>query len=262
MTSAHTPEHSRVFSGIGIGRGVGIGRIRLLVDTFVEPSTAPSSRSADEEQQRLQAAMDQVTADLKARSEQASGEAQDILMATVEISSDPEIVDQAVAKIAEGHTAERAIFESFAGFIAMIEPLGGYFAERVTDLQDVSKRIVQTLDGTGGTVDISGTEPLIVVATDLAPADTATFDASTIAGMVTVQGGPTSHTAILAGLKGIPALVGTSGALEAQDGAVALIDAARGELTINPSEEQLAEARDTIQRRAEAAQNTNPGTTR
>ena len=92
------------------------------------------------------------------------------------------------------------------------EALGGYFAERVTDLRDVGSRAVAAVLGVPAPGVPDFTEPSVVVAEDLAPAETATLDRSLVVGIVTQAGGRTSHTAILAAQMGIPAVVQLAGA--------------------------------------------------
>lgn len=259
MTQTENSSSARL-NGTGIGSGVGIGRVHVIGDTFTAPADTASTLTAEEETSRLQQALDEVKAQLIATGEQAGGEAQEILLATVEIAEDPEIFDQAVTAIKGGATAEHAIWQSFNGFIEMIKPLGGYFAERVSDLNDLAQRVVRKLTGQDTEqLSFSADDPIIVIANDLAPADTASYSRETVAGMVTVEGGPTSHTAILAGLKGIPALVGATEAFSAQHGALAIIDAGAGTLTLSPTETELEAAREQIRIREERAKDTSPG---
>lgn len=259
MTQTSNSSSARL-NGTGIGGGVGIGRVHVIGDTFTAPAETASTLTAEEETSRLQRALDEVKAGLIATGEQVGGEAQDILLATVEIAEDPEIFDQAVTAIRGGATAEYAIWQSFNGFIEMIKPLGGYFAERVSDLNDLAQRVVRKLTGQDTEqLSFSADDPIIVIAKDLAPADTASYSRETVAGMVTVEGGPTSHTAILAGLKGIPALVGAVDAFSAQHGAIAIIDAGAGTLTVSPTEAELEAAREQIRLREERAKDTSPG---
>ena len=82
----------------------------------------------------------------------------------------------------------------------------------------------------------------MLVARDLAPADTALLDPSVCVAIVTLEGGPNSHTAILSRALGLPALVSVENALDLEDGTIVLVDGTLGTLTINPTEDQVAEA--------------------
>ena len=119
-------------------------------------------------------------------------------------------------------------------YCTQFEALGGYFAERVTDLRDVGSRAVAAVLGVPapGVPDFS--EPSVVVAEDLAPAETATLDRSLVVGIVTQAGGRTSHTAILAAQMGIPAVVQLAGATGIPPGTPVALDGDTGEVTIAP----------------------------
>ena len=81
--------------------------------------------------------------------------------------------------------------------------------------------------------------PFVLVAEDLSPADTAALDMSKTLAIVTSQGGPTSHTAILARTMGIPALIGTPVDLESVDGKMAVVDGYTGTFYVDPDEETM-----------------------
>ncbi|GAB3962404.1 hypothetical protein GCM10029978_017840 [Actinoallomurus acanthiterrae] len=105
-------------------------------------------------------------------------------------------------------------------------------------------------------------EPFVLIARDLAPADTALLDPAKVLGFVTRDGGPTSHTAILARAMGVPAVVACSGCMDLPDGTVVLVDGASGEVHPHPADEEIAAARAAAEARTavlDAA--TGPGTT-
>ena len=116
----------------------------------------------------------------------------------------------------------------------MLASLGGYIAERVRDVQDVRDRLVSALTGRPAPGVPERSEPYVLVAHDLAPADTATLDPSLVLALVTQEGGPTSHTAILARSLGIPAVVAAKGATALPDGTLVLVDGALGRVRPNP----------------------------
>src|SRR5690606_10761393 len=84
--------------------------------------------------------------------------------------------------------------------------------------------------------------PFVLVARDLAPADTALLDLGQVLALVTTDGGPTSHTAILARQKGIVAVVGAAAAAALQGGQTVIVDAAASTVTTDPTGEQLERA--------------------
>ena len=98
----------------------------------------------------------------------------------------------------------------------------------------------------------SFTEPSVIVAEDLAPAETATLDRSLVVGIITQAGGRTSHTAILAAQMGIPAVVQCPAATEIPVGTRVAVDGDSGEVTLSPSGEFVDGLRERRERRAAA----------
>ena len=236
--------------GIGVGRGVAVGPILRMPDPLPEPEKAQHSGDASAEFTTVQASLAAVAEDLTAKGEKAGGEAQEVLTAAAMMAQDPMLIDDVKARIDAGSTAERAVFEAFAAFQAMLVEMGGYMAERATDLGDVSQRIIAHLRGVAAPGVPTSDTPFILVAPDLAPADTALLDLDKVLGLITRDGGPTSHTAILARSKSIPALVGVTGALDLADGTIVIADAASGVVEVDPSAEAIAEAKARIAERA------------
>jgi phosphotransferase system enzyme I (PtsI) len=134
--------------------------------------------------------------------------------------------------------------EQFAGvFTAM----GGLMAERVTDLRDIERRVTARLVGEPEPGVPRPDRPSVLVAEDLAPADTAGLDAAMVVALLTEKGGPTSHTAIIARQLGIPCVVGVSGLLALREGTAVLVDGTTGEVVVEPDADEasrlVAEAR-------------------
>jgi phosphocarrier protein FPr len=117
-------------------------------------------------------------------------------------------------------------------------------AARAADLHDVGQRVLRLLAGTEhGALELPD-EPVILLAEDLAPSDTARLDPRRILGLCTVMGGPTAHTAIIARSLAIPAVVGAGPQiLEHPEGAIAVLDGAAGRLYLDPGADALASAR-------------------
>ena len=239
--------------GIGVGRAIAVGPILRMPDALPEPLVNLHSGDAAAELARVKKALGEVAAELLARGESAGGDARDVLAAAALMAEDPTLLDDVTSRIDAGSTGERAVFEAFGAFQKMLTDLGGLMAERAIDLGDVSQRIIANLRGVPAPGVPTSNTPFILVAPDLAPADTALLDLSKVLGLITRDGGPTSHTAILARSKSIPAIVGVTGALNLTDGTVVIADAASGCIRVAPSEAELAEARALVARRAVAA---------
>ncbi|MEF2977049.1 phosphoenolpyruvate--protein phosphotransferase [Subtercola sp. YIM 133946] len=243
-----------ILHGVGVGRGSAVAPTLRMPEPLAEPADEPSVAPPADEFARIEAALAHVAADLEARGAAAGGEARDVLNAQALMAQDPTIADDIQARLGDGKTADRAVFEAFAGFRDLLLQMGGYMAERATDLDDVSQRIIARLRGVPAPGVPESATPFILVAHDLAPADTALLDLAKVVGLITREGGPTSHTAILARSKSIAAIVGVQGAEGLVDGTLVVLDAAAGTVDTEPSDDALAEARVRIAERAEAAE--------
>nr|MBP8921639.1 phosphoenolpyruvate--protein phosphotransferase [Micropruina sp.] len=151
-----------------------------------------------------------------------------------------------------GKGITNAVSAAVDEYCAMFESLGGYMAERVTDLRDVRDRTVARLLGQSEPGVPTLTTPSVLAAVDLAPAETATLSVETCLGIITSAGGPTSHTAILAAQLGIPAIVQANGILDVAEGTVVALDGGVGEIIVNPSEAEQAALADRKARREKA----------
>lgn len=236
--------------GVGIGRGLAIGPVIRMPDPLPEPADEASTADAGAETERATKALNATAAGIRERGERAGGSAKDVLEAQAFMAEDPTLIDDVTARITDGKTAERAVFEAFAGFRDMLKGMGGYMAERATDLDDVSQRVVASLLGVPVPGVPESDAPFVLIARDLAPADTALLDLEKVMALVTSDGGPTSHTAILAREKSIVAVVGALGALGLENGQTVIVDASSGEVTVDPTDQQLQTAQSALAERA------------
>ncbi len=231
------------------GQGVSPGRAAApavrLVARLPEPTAAahvePEHRLL--EATRIQSAAEQVAERFRALAAEADAETAAILETSALMALDPELVGTAQAAVHdEGRTAERAVWEAANGFAELLAGLGGMMGERAADVRDVRDRLVAELLG----VDMPGVprreEPFVLVADDLAPADTVSLGSSACVGIVTRLGGATSHSAIVARALGLPAVVGVAGIDEIEEGAVVLVDGATGLVDTDPAPEDVASA--------------------
>jgi len=224
--------------GVGIGLGVAQGPVVRMTEAVPAPDETPSSIGADAERARVREAISVVAQELTARGATAGGSAQEVLEAQAMIAEDPTLQDEVDGRIDAGATAERAVHDAFAGFRATLEAVGGYLGERAADLDDIAQRVLARLRG----VDAPGVpdpgHPFVLVARDLAPADTALLDLDKVLALITVDGGPTSHTAILAREKGIVAIVGVADGFTLANGDTVIVDAAAGVVTVDPTADE------------------------
>ncbi|MEV0219020.1 phosphoenolpyruvate--protein phosphotransferase [Streptomyces sp. NPDC050704] len=249
--------------GVGVSHGVAIGEVRHMGTAVLEPPAKQiPAEDAEREQGRARKAVEAVAADLMARGNLAGGEAQAVLEAQAMMAQDPELMADVERRIAVGSTAERAVYDAFAAYRALLANAGEYLAGRVADLDDVRNRIVARLLGVPMPGVPDSDEPYVLIARDLAPADTALLDPTLVLGFVTEEGGPTSHSAILARALGVPAVVALPGAGELAEGTVIAVDGSTGEIFVNPSAEKKTEMETAAAaRKAALAGSTGPGAT-
>ena len=233
------------FPGVGVSPGRIIGTVRQMPKPISEPPAGEqlaADVTAEDATAALKAAAKAVHDELKARAETVSGDGKAVLEATALMATDTMLLKAAAKLIGRGTSGQRAIWEAGASVSEMLHNLGGYMAERATDVLDVRARIVAELRGVPAPgIPVSAT-PFILIAEDLAPADTATLDPEKILALVTAGGGPQSHTAIIARSLGLPAVVAAVGVDELADGTEVYVDGAAGLITTEPEESQRAAA--------------------
>lgn len=244
----------REIQGIGIGQGVAVGPVVRMAEPLPEPVDRSSELDAAREEERARASLAAVAEELQRRGARAGGAAKDVLEAQAMMAEDPSLITDVVKRLAEGKTAERAVYEAFAAFRELLAGMGGYLGERAADLDDVSQRVVAHLLKVPAPGVPDPGHPFVLVARDLAPADTAVLDLEQVLALVTIDGGPTSHTAILAREQSIVAVVGAADAASLADGEQVLVDAEHDVVVAAPSEAQLAEARERSAARRLAAE--------
>ncbi|MDR0284821.1 MAG: phosphoenolpyruvate--protein phosphotransferase [Propionibacteriaceae bacterium] len=224
-----------MLSGIGVSRGFATGPAVVVSPPPAFDPAEPVATDQPAASARVRAVLHDVADGLRARAETAPDNARPVLEAGAMIAGDPALADTIEALLATmGPT--RAVHEAAGQYAALLESLGGYMAERVTDLMDVRDRAIARLSGVPEPGVPTLTEPSILVARDLAPAETALLDASLCLALVTEAGGPTSHTAILAAQLGIPAVVQVHG-LAVTPGTLLAVDGGSGQVIIDPSPE-------------------------
>jgi phosphotransferase system enzyme I (PtsI) len=238
------------YVGVGVTPGRVVGPVRLMPPALSEPPAgerlpAPDGTGTPPEEAAaaaLKAAAAQVKAELAGRASRAAGDGKAVLEATAQMAGDPMLIKAAVKLINAGSSAQRAIWDAGNDVAAMLISLGGYMAERSHDVLDVRSRIVAELRGVPAPVIPDSDVPFILVAEDLAPADTATLDPTKVIALVTAGGGPQSHTAIIARNLGLPAVVAARGVAELAENALVYVDGAQGRITTEPGEAEQAAA--------------------
>ncbi|MCB7135002.1 phosphoenolpyruvate--protein phosphotransferase [Cellulosimicrobium marinum] len=233
-------------TGVPVSPGRGAGPVVRMPDPVPEPGTTPlpddaSPADLDLAVTQVLAAVTTVQEDLTARAARAEGAAADVLGVTAAMAADPALARDAVGRVRDRRTTPaRAVWDAAGVVVAQLEGLGGLMAERARDVRDVRDRIVATLLGLPAPGVPDPGHDVVLVADDLAPADTAQLDPTRVLAVVTRGGGPTSHTAILARALGIPAVVAVEDALALRDGETVLVDGGTGVVERDPAPDVVA----------------------
>ena len=264
------PAPGAVLTGLPASPGVAFGPARLLRPPPPEPPRRAAG-TPGAERAALETARGAVRDDLdrrrRALEERTGPEEAAILAAGAGLLDDPALLDPTRAAIEGGTSAAAAwadaVEDVAARYRALADP---YLRARATDLEDVGARVVRRLLGEDG----AGAESPegILVARDLAPADAAALDPAEVRGILTAEGGPTSHGAILARALGVPAVAGAGpAALALAEGTDLALDGEAGTVTVAPGPELRARletrrARDLRDREADRAAAHEPALTR
>jgi phosphotransferase system enzyme I (PtsI) len=258
-----TTSHHQVLHGIGVSAGTASApAVTVRPAPGFDPAEPPTTDPAAEGV-RVRAAMQAVSDALTARAAVASEKAKPILTATALLARDRGLAKGIDKQLAAGHGVTRAVHEAVTVYADMLTGLGGYMAERVTDLYDIRDRTICELRGVPAPGVPALTTPTVLIAHDLAPAETATLSPETVVGIVTEAGGPTSHTAILAAQLGIPAVVQVAGCLQIPAGTSVALDGGVGEVIVAPTQAEIDLLAERSRRRAAAlAGSSGEGATR
>ncbi|MBD0336236.1 MAG: HPr family phosphocarrier protein, partial [Cyanobacteria bacterium Co-bin13] len=208
-----------------------------------------SDTAADPQQEvlKLRLAIDQAKAELaelQAEIQQRSKEQAAIFEAHQELLSDPDLLEAATAQLYPNHSAAWAWQQTYEDRAKSLEGLkDATLAGRAADVRDVGQRVLKYLADRVEAGSQLPDHPVILLADDLVPSDTAGFDPTLIQGFCTARGGATSHTAIIARALNIPAVVGAGDAiLGLESGTQGILDGNGGKLYAHPSESDLQRA--------------------
>lgn len=250
--------------GIGVSSGVAAGPVyRVAAPPRLPERVAVPADRVDVEIERGAMALAAVVADLNRRAGAADRPAVvEILRAQAMMADDPVLRDSVTELIRAGADAAHAIDRAFAAHREAFAAAGGYLAERVADLDDLRDRAVAFYLGQPMPGIPAPGRPFVLAARDLAPADTAVLDPTTVLALVTEEGGPTAHTAIVARTLGIPAVVRCPGVLRVAEGTTVAVDGGAGTLWVDPSQADLDAlmARD-AERQERLSRSAGPGRT-
>lgn len=229
--------------GIPGAPGIGIGTAQVLKKELDIPRFAveDSKEELDRFYRALDQSKQQVSQLLERASKNGNKDVADIMQAHLMMLDDPEFLAKVKESIEnEKLNAEFAVWSVGQEYIQFFEQMTDeYLKARAADLKDITERIIRNLTGT--LLDLSQLpQNTVLVARDLAPSDTAQIDREHVVGLVTDEGGPTSHVAIMARSFQIPAVVGTKNATgEIKNGDLLVVDGNEGIVEVNPAEDSL-----------------------
>ena len=244
------------FQGKSVYKGIAMGPVVVLKKndyqvkrTRIEDAEAEAARvdvALKASQEQLQKLYDKAVKEV--------GEASAAIFEVHQMMLEDEDYLEAIQNMirTEQVNAEYAVAVTGDNFAEMFASMDDdYMKARSADIKDISERLVRNLSGQGD-VDLSEIEPSVIVADDLSPSETVQMDKDKILAFVTVHGSTNSHTAILARMMNIPALIGVKMDLEAlQSGVTAVVDGFQGMVTFDPDEETKAQTETKIQEEAE-----------
>lgn len=241
--------------GIAVSPGVAIGEA-LVVDNegFRIPRRFLPRDAVDEELQRLERALNAAAAEVERNRDrvknQLGQEYAAIFTAHLQMLNDRRLRDEVAEMIRKRHySPEYAVSRSLRRYAKIFQEIEGeYMSERANDIFDIEKRILRNLLGQRREELSQVTSPVLVLARNLTPSETANLNPQFVLGMATEVGGPGSHTAIVAEGLGIPAVVGIGDFLtDVSGGDTAVIDGDQGMVILNPDEETLARYRHEVE---------------
>lgn len=226
--------------------GMGVGLSSIAAEVFrVKPATSlpkPAKYDGDEalEIESLKTAIAAVSLEMNALAEKAGETSAEIFEALIMLLEDEELFETASAQIAEGWNAGTAFINAVEEY-AEIFAGDATFEERLNDIRDLARRVAASIAGISLGLDIPTTGRFVIVGEDFSPADTAQFT-DAVVGVVTIQGGPTSHTAIICRSKSIPAVVSCQQAKDLVDGMQILVDPVGDRVVVDGKESDITEA--------------------
>lgn len=235
----------KVYNGKSVFSGIAIGKISVYKKGEQQVKRTKIS-DADAELARYESAKEEATEQLKGLYDKAIkevGEANAAIFEVHQMMLEDLDYNESVENIVRSQevNVEYAVATTGDNFSRMFAAMDDdYMRERAADVKDISERLLTILTGNGSGI-AAAEEPVIIVADDLAPSETVQLDKDMVLSFVTVHGSTNSHTAILARMMEIPALVGTELPLDdSVDGKTGIVDGGAGVIYVDPDEETLA----------------------
>ncbi len=236
-----------VIQGVGAAPGIAVGPVFHFQHAELDIEKAVPTLDLDE---ALKCAKEQLADLYRQMNDKKLGAEAAIFEAHQELLEDPELLEAVQARVTAGQSQLKAwkitIDERAASIAELKDPL---LAARADDLRDVGKRVLRLMLGLSEKNAALPATPVVVVARELSPSDTASFNSELVLGFGIVEGGPTSHIAILARAIGLPAIVGVDESMLAlEEKTPVILNGNDGTLTVNPAPDVLERAKQSQKR--------------
>jgi phosphotransferase system enzyme I (PtsI) len=237
--------------GIAVSPGVAIGE-SLVMDHegFRIPRRFVARDAVEDELERLDKAIAETSEEIRRNRDSIAEELGEqyaaIFSAHLQMVGDAHLRNELEEMIRDRHYApEYAVSRALRRYAKVFQEVkSSYLSERAHDITDIEKRLLKHLLGHRREELAQLTSPVLVLAHDLTPSETANLSREFVRGFVTEVGGATSHTAIVAEGLGIPAVVGTGPFLtDVSGGDLVIIDGDQGLVILSPDEETIARYR-------------------
>jgi phosphotransferase system enzyme I (PtsI) len=238
-------------NGIGVSPGISIGKARLIkncrndIKEVYPESEADILREIERYERVVQQSILEIENLLDKGTELLRPEETEILATQIEFLNDPQLKEEVTIKIRENQLPlPLALIEVIDSLVEMFEQMEDeYLRSKAEDYKDIGKRLLMHLVGESATNQLMDLkEPTILIADDFTPSETISMNLNQVVGFATRLGGKTSHTAIIAKSKGIPAVMGCGESLNAiRDNDQLILDGQKGLIVNNPDETILAE---------------------
>jgi phosphotransferase system enzyme I (PtsI) len=237
-------------NGIAASPGIAIGNAYVLKRNKIASTGVPVQNESDIAQeikkfaQAVQASVDDIDAVKNDPSLTLNGDEADVLEAHIELLTDPQLHDDVLEKIRiEKKNAVDAVSEVVDKFIAVFKGMNdAYMSDRAADVQDIGNRILGHLHHSTENVPRHFKFNTILIADEISPSDAITLDMTRVIAFATRVGGKTSHTAILAKSKNLPAVLGCGNVLDQiQNDDVIIVDGTNGIVIVNPEKKCFEE---------------------
>lgn len=242
----------QMISGVAASPGLAIGPIYQLKQRNILVEKTASDSAAEE--MRLKQAIETANAQLEDLynqvTERSGAYKASIFRAHAGFLADPDLLNEVLARIRSGVRAGWAWSQVVETRVADMKQLDDtLLAGRAVDLHDVGQRVLRLLDDTTESDQHWPDMPVIIIAEDLTPSDTASLDPKRVLGFCTASGGPTSHTAIIARSLDIPAIVGAGPVVvHLTNDTLCILDGNSGNLYSEPTEADVASAEAPVRR--------------